>query len=125
MRSYRFLAAVTALLLSVAVPASALAGCMADSKDTSTTQMACCKTAKPECRTASKGTMECCGTAKAPVQQIAAKILTGADPLKTADVSPASTVLQQPLLPARRAERVMLFAGTTSPPRLAFSSLLI
>jgi hypothetical protein len=125
MRRRHFLAALTALVMSVAVPASALAGCMADSKDTITTQMACCKTAKLECRTASKGTMECCKTGHHPDQQNIAKVLTDSNPLKFASVSPASTVVQPPLLPARPTEPVMLFAGTTSPPRLAFSALLI
>jgi hypothetical protein len=120
-----FLAAVTALILSVAVPASALAGCMADQRDSAMTQMACCKTAKPDCATSSEGTMACCKTGNHPDQQLVAKILTVANPLKTIFLSPASTLVQQPLTPRRSPEPVMLFAGTTSPPRFAFSALLI
>src|SRR5260221_3198362 len=116
MRRFHFLAAVTALVLSVAVPASALAGCMADSRDSVATQMACCKKAKPDCAAFSKGTMECCKTGTHPVQQIAAKILTISNPVRTIFLAPASTLVPQPLLARESRERVPLFAGTTSPP---------
>jgi hypothetical protein len=125
MRRFHFLAGVTALVVSVALPASALASCMADRSDSAMTQMACCRKAKPDCGTASKGTMECCKAENHPEPQLVAKILTVANPLKTIVLSPASTLVPQPLTPRRSPEPVMLFAGTTSPPRFAFSALLI
>ena len=69
--------------------------------------------------------MECCKTGTHADQQNVAKVLTVANPLKTAGLSPASTLVQQPLLARQSHEPVMLFAGTTSPPRFAFSALLI
>ena len=127
MRRLRFPVLFIALLVSVAVPASALLSCMADQTDTAMTQMACCKTAKPDCGASSKGTMECCKTGDHPNQQNVTKVPSLANPLKTAFVSaapvPADSV--QPLIVRRTHETVTLFAGTTSPPHLAFSALLI
>lgn len=125
MRLSRLLAALIALLVSVAVPASAWVSCVADQSDAVMTQMACCKAAKPNCGTASKGTMECCKTGTHADQQNVGKVLTVANPLKTAVFSPASPLAPQPLLARESHEPRMLFAGTTSPPRFAFSALLI
>jgi hypothetical protein len=125
MRLSRFLVALIALVASVAVPASALLSCVADRNDAVMTQMACCKTAKPNCGTASKGTMECCKTGTHADEQNVAKVLTVANPLKTMFLSPASILVQLPRLARQPHEPVMLFAGTTSPPRFAFSALLI
>jgi hypothetical protein len=125
MRRLRFSALFIALLVSVAVPASALLSCMADQSDSAMTQMACCKTAKPDCGTSSKGTMECCKTGDHPDQQSLTKVPTITNPLKTAFISVAVTLVQQPLMPRRPQEPMTLFAGTTSPPRFAFSALLI
>jgi hypothetical protein len=127
MRQVRFPAIVIVLLVSVAVPASALLSCMADQNDTAMTQMACCKTAKPECGTPSKGTMECCKTGDHPDQQNVSKIPSVANPLKILVVSVAATLADtvHPLIVRRSHETVTLFAGTTSPPHLAFSALLI
>jgi hypothetical protein len=127
MRQLRFPVVFMALLVSVAVPASALLSCMADQSDSAMTQMACCKTARPECGTSSKGTMECCKTGDHPDQQNVTKVQTVANPLKILVVSLAATLVDavQPLIVRRSHETVTLFAGTTSPPHLAFSALLI
>jgi hypothetical protein len=69
--------------------------------------------------------MECCKTGDHPDQQSLAKIPTFANPLKTAFISIVVTLAQQPLIPTRPQEPMTLFAGTTSPPRFAFSALLI
>ena len=125
MRKSRGFALFVALIVSVVVPSSILLSCMANRSDSVATRMACCKTAKPDCKTASKGTMECCKTGSHPDQQNIAKVLTVANPLKIAFAFPASTFVQQLLVPRQSHEPVTLFAGTTSPPRFAFSALLI
>src|SRR5438067_13190992 len=92
MRQLRSCALFIAILLSVAVPATALLSCMADQSDTAMTQMACCKTAKPVCGTSSKGTMDCCKTGDHPHQQNVTKVPTLFNPLKTQFVSAVATV---------------------------------
>ena len=127
MRRLRFPVLFIALVLSVAVPASALLSCMADQSDSAMTQMACCKTAKPDCGTSSKGAMECCKTGDHPDQQNVTKGPTVINPLKTLFVTavPMQAEIVRPLIAQTADEPVMLFAGTTSPPHLAFSALLI
>jgi hypothetical protein len=125
MRRFRLCVVFVALMVSVAVPASALLSCMADQTASAMAKMACCKTAKPECGTASKGTMECCKAGTHSDQQTVAKELTVANPLKTAFLCDVSTPVPQPILARQPQAPVMLCAGTTSPPRFAFSALLI
>ena len=127
MRRRHFLAAVIALVLSVAVPASALAGCIADQSSPAMAQMACCKTAKPDCVASSKGTMECCKTGDHPDQQNVMKVPSVNNPLKVLFVPAvaAQAEILRPFITRTTDEPVPLFAGTTSPPHLAFSALLI
>lgn len=126
MRQCRLFIALVALAVSTAVPASALLSCVADQTVSVMTKMACCKAAKPNCGASSQGTMECCKTGTHSDQQNVAKVLTFANPLKTSLlIFPTSTLVLQPLLARPQRERVMLCAGTTSPPRFAFSALLI
>jgi hypothetical protein len=127
MRQCRAFVGFIALLVGAAVPASVLASCMADQSSAATTQMACCKTAKPECGTTSKGTMECCKSGAHPDQQNVTKLPTVANPLETLIAGPVPTLAHalEPFVVRRPVEPAVLHAGTTSPPHLAFSALLI
>lgn len=126
-RRVSFMTVFVAGWLCVAVPASALLSCMADQHDTAMTQMACCKTAKPECGHASMS-MQCCKSGDHPDQQNIAKAPSVVISLKAQLITSAVASLTLPALPAPfRPLRspLPLFAGSTSPPHLVFSSFLI
>jgi hypothetical protein len=122
----RALTTFIALAICMAMPASALLACMGDANASAMSQMACCKGAKPDCPQASK-TFQCCKGTDHPQQQnvVSAQskiglvvMLTVATPFdRLAHALPATS------FPARQV--VALFAGTTSPPHLLFSALLI
>lgn len=116
--------------ISISVPGAAIAGCMSGLSDGPTVQMACCTGGHHECHK-SGNAVDCCKASghehqpNVPDQQSIAKTfsitkLTG-DTSVLADVLPLTT---QPLI-VRNLPWVPLFAGTSSPPRFAFSILLI
>jgi hypothetical protein len=93
-------------------------------------QMACCKSGHHECHK-SGNAVDCCQASghehqqNVPDQQNIAK--TCSITKISGDTSVLANVLlvtPQPLI-ARSLPRIPLFAGTSSPPRLAFSILLI
>jgi hypothetical protein len=126
MRQFRLLVASAALVVTVAVPASALLTCMADANANAMAQMACCKGAKPDCPQAST-TLQCCKSADHPQQRNVVKAPSGVD----------LTLMRSVALPFTRAalaasvaslagrHAVFLFAETPSLPHLVFSALLI
>jgi hypothetical protein len=127
MRRCRLLVAFIALAVCVAVPASALLSCMADLNATAMEQMACCKGAKPDCPRSSQA-LECCTSTDHPQQQNFVKAPSAVNPLRAqaaAMIVPngGHLVVQPTPLPVR--PTIVLFAGTTSPPHLVFSALLI
>jgi hypothetical protein len=126
MRQFRLLIALTALGVSVAIPAAPLLSCMADQNATAMAQMACCKRAKPDCAQTSQA-LQCCKSAGHPQQQSFVKAPSVAKTLRVESVTTfganaivAPTSVRLDVRPA-----VVVFAGTTSPPYLAFSVLLI
>ena len=127
MRRFPQLIAFAALGVSLSLPASALLSCLADQSDTAMAQMACCKSGKPDCGQSS-GALQCCKTAERPQQQNLVKGLSVVNPLRIQPSALVVTGVAQVALPLTLLQSpppVVLFAGTTSPPRLAFSSLLI
>ena len=121
------LAAFITLMVSAAVPGSALLSCMADENHSAMAQMACCKTAKPECEHASQA-MQCCKSGDHPDQQNLVKAPPLIKPLKMSSLASAivPVVHTAAFLTAGISHTpVTLFAGTTSPPRFVFSTLLI
>ena len=126
-RRFPLLAAFIALTVGVAVPGSALLSCMADQNTGAMAQMACCKTAKPECEHSSQA-MQCCKSGDHPDQQNLVKAPALIKPLKTSSLASAMvTVVHTASLFTTGISHtpVTFFAGTTSPPRLVFSTLLI
>jgi hypothetical protein len=127
MRRFHLFVALTALAVGVAVPASALLSCMADSNATAMAQMACCKGAKPDCPQSSQA-LECCKSTGHPQQQNFVKALSAVNPLRVQSsvsiVAGSAAIALSPALLYSRPP-VALFAGTTSPPRLTFSLLQI
>ena len=127
MRRFRLFVAVIALAVCAAVPASALLSCMADSNATAMAQMACCKGAKPDCPQSSQA-RECCKSTDHPQQQNFVKAPSAVNPLRAqmaAMIVPNGGHLVVQPTPSPVHPTIVLFAGTTSPPHLAFSSLLI
>jgi hypothetical protein len=127
MRRAPIFVGLIALAMSVAVPASAMLACMVNANATVKAQMACCKGAKPDCPQSSKA-LQCCKSTDHPQQQNVAKTPSAGNPILTqAAPSPfvggANIVLPSASFSLRHA--VALFAGTTSPPHLIFSALLI
>jgi hypothetical protein len=122
------LAVIVVAVVCAALPASALIGCLADSRDNATTHMACCKTVQPDCGTASKSKMECCKTGSHPDQQNVVKTTAIYKPLTSpALVWHASSVGEVPSAVGVQSSGppMPIFAGTTSPPHLIASALLI
>ncbi len=122
----RLLNVFAAIILSLALPSGIVLGCMADPTDPAMAQMACCQHGHHDCG-AAMGAKDCCDHGDHSPQQGFTKTFTAFNllrklPVATAMVLPDSvgTVPQ-----IASAPRVILFAGTTSPPRLAFSVLLI
>lgn len=126
----RLLTALMTAAISIAVPGAALAECMAGLSDEPTMQMACCKGGHHECHK-SGNAVDCCKASghhpqqNAPDQQSIAK--TFSITKLTGDISVRVDVLPltSQLLVVRGLPWVPLFAGTSSPPRFAFSTLLI
>ena len=116
-------------MVGFAVPASALLSCMSDQSNATMTQMACCKTATPDCERHSASSLKCCKTGDHSEPQNLAKVPTVTKPVKSQVfvgllVSGTNAVLPFFTRPQVRPP-VVLYAGTTSPPHLAFSALLI
>jgi hypothetical protein len=126
----RLLNALVAAAISISVPGAALAGCMSGPSDAPMAQMACCRNGHHECHT-SGNAADCCKSKNHDDQQNAAdrqNVAKASSITKvTADVS--VPVVVRSLTPQRSLARslppIPLFAGTSSPPRLAFSVLLI
>jgi len=126
-RRFPILAAFIALTVGVAMPGSALLSCMADQNTAAMAQMACCKTAKPECEHSSQA-MQCCKSGDHPDQQTLVKAPALIKPLKTSSFASAMVpVIHTAALWTTGMSHtpVTFFAGTTSPPRFVFSTLLI
>lgn len=122
----RALTTVIVLAVSVAVPASALLACLPEVSGTPMAQMACCKGAKPDCPQASKA-LQCCKSTDHPQQQ---NVASGQSIISSAVMQSMMMLFAgvAPTLPATSymgRQTVASFAGTTSPPHLLFSSLLI
>jgi hypothetical protein len=126
----RVFTALIAAAIGISVPGAALAGCMSGPTDAAMAQMACCKNGHHECHKSGDAS-DCCKTKSHGDQQNAADQQT---PVKassitkvTGDVSAPAVVRHQtpPSSFVRSLPPVPLFAGTSSPPRLAFSVLLI
>jgi hypothetical protein len=127
MRQSRWLTAVAAIVLCVALPGGALLGCVTGPTDSAMAQMACCKHGHQACGT-SVSARACCETGDHSNQNTLAKSLSGVDlirklPLATRVGVPLSEVPLRSWVLARPV--ATMFAGTTSPPRFAFSVLLI
>jgi hypothetical protein len=129
----RLFTAVIAAAISISVPGAALAGCMSGPADAPMAQMACCKNGHHECGK-SGDAHDCCKSkhrqdlqnfadqqnlAKASsVTKLSADVsVLGVATSATSQASHHSLALSHPWTP--------LFAGTSSPPRIAFSILLI
>ncbi len=91
------------------------------------TDMPCCKAAKPDCEHHAASSVKCCKIGDHPDQQPTAKIPVVTTPVRTQIV--VDLVIETPALRLLTHTRpnlpIPLFAGTTSPPHLAFSALLI
>jgi hypothetical protein len=128
-RRFPVLIAFIAVAVGFAVPASALLTCMGDQPNSAMAQMACCKSAKPECEHHSAQGLKCCKSGDHPEQQNIAKVSPVTNPFKIQTQAAGLVSTTDPTLPffARQHSHppVTLFAGTTSPPHLAFSTLLI
>jgi hypothetical protein len=126
----RLLSALVAAAISISVPGAALAGCMSGPSDAPMAQMACCKNGHHECHKAGNAA-DCCKSKSHDDRQNAADrqhVAKASSITKvTGDVS--APAVARPLTPQRSLVRslppIPLFAGTSSPPRLAFSVLLI
>jgi hypothetical protein len=126
----RVFTALIAAAISISVPGAALAGCMSGPTDAAMAQMACCKNSHDECHKSGDAS-DCCKSKSHGDQQNAADqqspVKASSITKLTADVSAPALVRHQ--IPqasfVRSLPPVPLFAGTSSPPRLAFSVLLI
>jgi hypothetical protein len=116
----------TAIAAAMAVSASALPICAADQSDTASIQMACCKAMQADCPRTS-ASMACCKVVPRPQQQNVAK--APAPPISPRPEFAVSTsvALALAVRPISRTSRppLALFAGISSPPRFAYSSLVI
>lgn len=127
MRQSRVLRALAAVILSVALPGGALLGCVTGPADSAMEQMACCQHGHHDCGT-SVSSRTCCATGDHSNQNSSTKSLSGVDILRKL---PGTARVGQPFSlasvesPLQLRPSVTMFAGTTSPPRLAFSVLLI
>ncbi|MBI3492314.1 MAG: hypothetical protein HY047_11120 [Acidobacteria bacterium] len=122
----RVFTALIAAAISISVPGAALAGCMSGPVDAPMAQMACCKNGHHECAKTSDG-QDCCKTKAPSDQQNLAKISAPTKserPLQTVLAVFLPTIPTGPSFESSRPAFV-LFAGTSSPPRIAFSVLLI
>jgi hypothetical protein len=126
MRRARALTTFIVLAICVTVPASSLLACMADANASAMAQMACCKGAKPDCPQSSK-TLQCCKSTDHPQQQNVVNAPSPVNPALTQSVAMpfTSATLAAPAASFASRHAVALFAGTTSPPHLLFSALLI
>src|SRR5262249_11463893 len=125
-RRFPLVIAFVAVLIGLALPASALAACMSDLSNRA--QLPCCKAARPDCEHHSAPSMKCCKIGEHPEQQVTAKIPVVAKPARTLMAADRHVGATTPALrfPTRQyVHPSRLFAGTTSPPHLAFSALLI
>ena len=129
LRGRLFTALMTAAI-SISVPGAALAGCMSGLSDEPTMQMACCKGGHHECHK-SGSVVDCCKASGHEHQQNVPDQQNIAKTFSITKISGGTSVLadvlqvtQHPLI-ARSLPWVPLFAGTSSPPRFAFSILLI
>ncbi len=128
----RLFSALVAAAISISVPGAALAGCMAGPSDAPMAQMACCKNGHHECHK-SGAAGDCCKTKHQQDQRsLGQQNLAKASSL--VKFSPAAgriAVAVSPTTIATDHSRafslppIPLFAGTSSPPRFAFSVLLI
>jgi hypothetical protein len=126
MRLDRALTTLIVLAICVAIPTSALLACMADVNAGATAQMACCKGAKPDCPQPSK-TLQCCKSADHPQQQnvVNARPVIGSVVMQSVTMPFAAVAQVLPAMSFSARQAVALFAGTTSPPHLLSSALLI
>jgi hypothetical protein len=126
MRRARALTILIVLAICLAMPGSALLACMADASAGAMAQMACCKGAKPDCSRSPK-TLQCCASTDHPQQQNVVNALPLVNPPLTQSVAVPFTraALAAPAASSASRHAVALFAGTTSPPHLVFSALLI
>ena len=125
----RFFTALVAAALSISVPGAGLAGCMSGPADAPMSQMACCKNGHHDCHK-SGGETDCCKTKghdrpqhadQQGVRKASSIVKVSVDlnahvgvqvlPSLVPHISPASAI--------------PLVNGTSSPPRLVFSILLI
>ena len=126
MHAARLFTAAIALVVSAAVPSSALLSCVVDASASSSAQMACCHTAMPECPRSAA--VQCCNTNHRADLQVVAKAPAAFHLVKLALAlsqlpNGIAVVLAREVAPT--GPPVTLFAGTTSPPHLVFSTLLI
>jgi hypothetical protein len=127
----RLLNAFVAAAISLSMPGAALADCMSGPSDAPMAQMACCKNGHHECHK-SGNAADCCKSKSHGDQQNAADrqhVAKASSITKvTGDIGAHALVVRslttEPSL-ARSLPPIPLFAGTSSPPRLAFSVLLI
>jgi hypothetical protein len=126
MRQFRLLIALTAIGVSAAIPVAPLLSCMADENATAKAQMACCKSAKPDCAQTSQA-LQCCKNADHPQQQSFVRAPSVANTLRAESVTvfAANAAAAPPSVRLDVRPAVVVFAGTSSPPYLAFSVLLI
>lgn len=126
MRHRAFRATIATIVLSLALPAGLIAACAAGAADSPMAQMECCKHGQNDCG-ASVSAKACCETSDQADHQGLAKTTPSFELIRKL---PIATGLSIPV-PVYSAAfdmhppRVAMFAGTTSPPRLAFSVLLI
>lgn len=123
MRPGRFTTLLAAIVLTIVLPGAPLLRCLAGPTASAMVQMECCK--HDRCSSA-VAAAPCCQRGDHSAQSSYTKSLVGFELMRKlppasgelAVVAPAPTM--NPSVPL-----VVLFAGTTSPPRLAFSVLLI
>ena len=125
----RFFTALIAAALSISVPGAGLAGCMSGPADTPMSQMACCKNGHQDCHKSGRET-DCCKTKGHDRQQNADQqdVAKASSIVKVSvDLSANVDVQVLPLVVPHISpvSAIPLFNGTSSPPRLAFSVLLI
>lgn len=128
-RRFPVLIAFVAVAVGLAVPASALLTCMNGQANHTMAQMACCKTAKPVCEHHPAASVKCCKTGDHREPQNFAKVPTVTDPVKGHALVGMLVSTTNAVLPFFTRQQVRpplaLYGGTTSPPHLAFSALLI
>ena len=126
MRRARALTTFIVLAICMAMPASALLACMADANASAMAQMACCKGAKPDCPQPSRA-LQCCKSTDHPQQQnvVSARSVISSAVMQSVTMPFADVADALPATSFTARQAVALFAGTTSPPHLLFSALLI